>query len=295
MSVQWPLLLFSILTGVSSGIALFVGVGEARGRFSSVRVLLAAIAFVLLVAGGCVSALHLGHPERALNILGNIGSGLSRELLAVGAMGIVLAVYLVAAVRKQAGVARVASFVAAVLGIVLPLVAGASYLIAARPAWDSFTLPLMYLGTGVGMGFALAGAIVCAKGDVEDARLAVRLALVGVAIMVVTVLAYVAWITLAPHQSESRSIARLVSGDLAVSFWLGVVVVGLAGSLALAFMAKRSIESQASEDGQGAAVASASRLPLILGAILVCALIGSIVLRVDMYALGTSVEQFIYL
>ena len=77
MEVQWPLLVFSVLLGVTSGSFVFLAVGELTGRFKNVRFLGALIAFVFLAVGGCVSVLHMGHPERATHLLGNLGSGLS--------------------------------------------------------------------------------------------------------------------------------------------------------------------------------------------------------------------------
>ena len=97
MEVQWPLLVFSVLLGITSGSFIFLAVGELTGRFKEIRFTGALIALVCLAIGGCVSVLHMGHPERALHLLGNLGSGLSKELFAVAVMGIVAIVYLVLA------------------------------------------------------------------------------------------------------------------------------------------------------------------------------------------------------
>lgn len=94
MAVQWPLLIFSVLLGASSGVLVFLGIGEIKGCFKRVRFPLALIALVLLAVGGCASALHLGHIDRALYILGNVSSGLSKELFAVGFTSIMTLVYL---------------------------------------------------------------------------------------------------------------------------------------------------------------------------------------------------------
>ncbi len=281
MAIQWPLLIFSVFLGISSGMMIFVGIGEIKGRFKEVRVAAAVIALVLLIAGGCASALHLGHPERALHILGNAGSGLSRELFAVGAMAIVTFVYAIVAKKEFDGAAKVFGGIALVVGVVLPLVAGASYLMAARPVWDSPALPVMYLGTGLGMGFAAMACLVLAKGSREDASFATKLALFGVAAMVLSALAYIAWIALAPHQADSRSIMRLVSGDLALCFWLGVVVLEIVAPVALAFMAHKG-------------ASDVRRAATYMGAAFACSLAGGVALRAIMYLMATSVESFIY-
>ena len=283
MAVQWPLLIFSVLLGASSGILVFLGIGEIKGAFRKVRFPLAVCALALLAVGGCASAFHLGHIDRAFYILGNVSSGLSKELFAVGFAGIVTLAYAVLARKDYPGAAKVLGILGLVAGLVLPLVAGASYMMPARPAWDSLTLPLMYLGTGLGLGFTLSAAVACLRGDDDEALLALRLALVGVAVSVVTMLAYVAWIAMAPFPAESRSIGRLLSGSLALEFWLGAVLLGMAAPAALAWLALRKAS------GTGAKAAAG-----YLWGALACLVIGNVALRVIMYAVATSVESLIY-
>lgn len=107
MEIQWPLLIFSVLLGVTSGSFVFLAVGELRGKFREVRFSGALIALICLAVGGCVSVLHMGHPERATHLLGNLGSGLSKELFVVAIMGIIALVYLVLAKKDYPGVSKV--------------------------------------------------------------------------------------------------------------------------------------------------------------------------------------------
>lgn len=284
MAIQWPLLIFSVLLGVSSGAMIFAGIGEIKGRFKNVRFILGVVAFAAVAVGGCASAFHLGHPERALHILGNVGSAFSRELFAVGAMAVVSLVYAVLAKKSFEDAAKVFGIIGAVVGVVLPLVAGATYVMAARPVWDTFLLPVMFLGTSVGMGFLLACALVFMKGDEDDKRFALTLALAGVVVMAVAMVLYVAWIAMAPHADESRSIMRLVAGDLALAFWLGVVVVGIVAPIAVVVLVRKKLAAN------GAADSAAG----MLWAAFACAIAGNVALRVIMYLVATSVEQFIY-
>ena len=189
MEIQWPLLIFSVLLGVTSGSFVFLAVGELRGKFREVRFTGALIAFICLAVGGCVSVLHMGHPERATHLLGNLGSGLSKELFVVAIMGIVALVYLILAKKDYPGVSKVFGILGGVIGLVLPFVAGASYLIAARPAWDSVALPLMFLGAGLALGMTLMAGLVLLRGKAsEEGGFALKLALAGVVIMAVTAL-----------------------------------------------------------------------------------------------------------
>lgn len=291
MEVQWPLLVFSVLLGITSGSFIFLAIGELTGKFKEVRFTGALIALVCLAIGGCVSVLHMGHPERALHLLGNLGSGLSKELFAVAVMGIVAIVYLVLARKDYPGASKVFGVIGGVVGIVLSPIAGASYPIAARPAWDSIALPLMYLGAGLALGFTLMAALVLLKGKAsEEGGFALKLALAGVVIMAVTTVAYVIWIAIAPYQDPSRSIERLISGDLALMFWAGVVVVGIVVPVALTVLA--CIKATKGEGGSG--IANPKSLSTYLFVSFACTAVGAVAIRMIMYAVGTSVEQLIY-
>lgn len=291
MEVQWPLLVFSVLLGITSGSFIFLAIGELTGKFKEVRFTGALIALVCLAIGGCVSVLHMGHPERALHLLGNLGSGLSKELFAVAVMGIVAIVYLVLARKDYPGASKVFGVIGGIIGIVLSPIAGASYLIAARPAWDSVALPLMYLGAGLALGFTLMAALVLLKGKAsEEGGFALKLALAGVIIMAVTTIAYVIWIAIAPYQAPSRSIERLLSGDLALMFWAGVVVVGIVVPVALTVLA--CVKATRGEGGSG--IADPKSLSTYLFVSFACTAVGAVVIRMIMYAVGTSVEQLIY-
>lgn len=290
MEIQWPLLIFSILLGISSGMFVFLAIGEIKDKFKDVRFLGALIAFICLAVGGLASVLHMGHPERATHLLANIGSGLSMELIAVALTGISALVYLILAKRNYAGASKAFGVITGFFGLVLPLVTGASYLMASRPAWDNFTLPLMYLGAGLAAGFLLMCALVLRsqKGK-DEGRFALQLAFVGVIILVATVIAYLIWVAVAPYQEWHRSLMRLVAGDLAIAFWLGVVIIGLVAPVALVVLAHKKAGDDGSEWSTTPQELS-MRLFIAFG----CAVAGSAVLRALVYVIGTSVEQFIY-
>ena len=279
MAVQWPLLFFSVLIGISGSIMVFIGIGELRGKFKELRFTPAVIALVLLIVGGCISALHLGHPERALHILGNYTSGLSRELFAVGGLAVATFVYAILVKKEFEKPAKIFAVIAMVLGLVLPFVAGASYIMPARPAWDSVTLPLMYLGTGIGMGFVFMAALACKKCSDAEAREALLIALIGVVIAVVAMACYIVWLAVAPWPAADRDIARLLSGDLGLYFWLGVVALGIVVPLACAGYAYVKRENL-------------NRCACMLWAAFACSVVGNIALRVIMYLMASSVEQF---
>lgn len=294
MEIQWPLLVFSVLLGISSGTYVFLAIGEIKGVFKEVRFKGALIALILLALGGCASVLHLGHPERATHLLANIGSGLSLELISLAILGIVGVIYLILSRGKASGASKLVGVLAGILGLVLPVVTGASYLMAARPAWDSITLPLLYLGGGLAAGFLLMAALVLYGSKAkEEGRFALTLALVGVVAMVVTVVAYLIWVAIAPHQAPERSIMRLVSGDLALAFWLGAVLIGVVVPVVLVLFArKKALGADGDANAAGTTGLRSAGTSLLIS--FLCVVAGSAVLRAIIYLIGTSVEQFIY-
>ena len=141
MEIQWPLLIFSVLLGVTSGSFVFLAVGELRGKFREVRFSGALIALICLAVGGCVSVLHMGHPERATHLLGNLGSGCRRSCSSSPSWA--SSRWCTWCWRRRTTLAcrRCSACWEASWAWCCRFVAGSSYLIAARPAWDSIALP----------------------------------------------------------------------------------------------------------------------------------------------------------
>ena len=131
----------------------------------------------------------------------------------------------------------------------------------------------------------MAGLVLLRGKASEEGGCALKLALAAVIIMVVTSVAYVVWIAVAPYQAPSRSIERLLAGDLAVMFWLGVVVVGLVAPTALTALA--CVKATTGEGGTG--TVKPSTLAGYMFAACACSAVGAVVLRVIMYGVGTSV------
>ena len=88
-----------------------------------------------------------------------------------------------------------------------------------------------------------------------------------------------AGVAFAYEPSYSRSVERVLFGDLAPAFWAGTVVVGIAAPVAAVFFTRK------------ASPASARALAV---AALIGVFVGSVAVRVVMYSLGTSVQSFIY-
>lgn len=282
MGIQWPLLLFAVFGGMGMGLLVYVALQIARGRETSLRVAGLIGAAVLLAVGGAFSALHMGHPERSFYVLTNFASGISQELVAtVVAMAVV--VLLLISARSSEGFARFErplAFVALAVGALLPLIMGHAYLMAARPAWNTALLPLMFLGDSWAMGFVTAFAAARFTGaDEEERARTAKFALAGIAAFAVTLVAWLVGVAFAYEPAYSRSVERVLFGDLAPVFWAATVLVGIVAPAAAVFLERKATPASA----RSLAVAA-----------LVAVFVGSVAVRVVMYTLGTSVQSFIY-
>lgn len=282
MGIQWPLLLFAVFGGMGMGLLVYVALQIIRGCKTSLGIAGLVAAAALLAVGGAFSALHMGHPERSFYVLTNFASGISQELVATAIAMAVVVVLLVA--EKSSGsfarFERPLAFVALAVGVLLPLVMGHAYLMVARPAWNTALLPLMFLGDSWAMGFVAAFTAVRFTAADEGERVRTsRFALAGLAAFAATLIAWLVGVAFAYEPSYSRSVERVLFGDLAPAFWVGTVVVGIAAPVAAVFFTRK------------ASPASARALAV---AALIGVFVGSVAVRVVMYSLGTSVQSFIY-
>ncbi len=281
MDIQWPLVFFTLLIGLGTGTFAFVAVSEWWGKAQRARVPAVITTLVALAAGGVASVLHLGHPERIFNALGHPSSGIFIEMLLVGLTGLAAIAYLIAMrAGSSAAVRKLIATVGAVLAAILSFAVGHSYVLASRPAWDTLLLPIMYVASAATLGcFCFYFWAAIRKEDAPTLNRLNLVALIAVAVQGVLLLAFLVHLGASPHQAPSRSVARLLSGDLAPVFWLGLVLLGLVlpALLTMRFWAKNI----------------KVLTPLVVALIgLLCVILGGIAFRAPMYLIGTSIEQF---
>lgn len=190
MELQWPLILFTTFVAWSAG--LFGAQGAAalagEGRRAQMPALIGSAA--LLAVGGIAVFFHLEHWERIFNGFGNPTSGITQELVCIVVVGVLMVVAFVTLRRNALATAGAGGGTAggpapaakggpagdapampkwlAVLAIaaaaLLVLVTGHSYMMAARPAWDSVLGPLSLLGAAAAAGPLTFAAIEAALG-----------------------------------------------------------------------------------------------------------------------------------
>ena len=72
MEIQWPLVLFSLIAGTGGSLFAFVALSELLGGKEKTRFAATVTSLVLIVAGGCLSMLHLASPQNAFAALTNM-------------------------------------------------------------------------------------------------------------------------------------------------------------------------------------------------------------------------------
>ncbi len=271
MELQWPLILFTTLVAWSAGTFGAQAVLALKGEGKEIQ-LPALITSVVLLAV----------------------SGITQELIAIVVFVVVAVVYF-AMLRKSEDGGTVPAWLAVVaiaISAILVLVCAHSYMMAARPAWDTVVWLLVELGEAAALGTLTVMALLALKGG--ESKLGGLAAVAGsVASAVLSVALVAVW------QASAGSFANVgyhfdpttptsplldvaaetnvLSGELAPLVWLGVVIVGALAPVACAALAHKK----------------GGKSWMALGtAGVVCALIGCICLRVVFYELGLSVFMF---
>ena len=167
MELQWPLILFTTLVAWAAGVFGAQGVLALKGAAKKSQQTLAVTSCVLLAASGIAVFFHLQHWERIFNGFGHLTSGITQELIAI-VVFVVVAVAFFAMARKSDDGGTVPTWMAAlavVVGVVLAAVCAHSYMMAARPAWNSVLEVLSIVGASCILGPATCAVVMAMKGD----------------------------------------------------------------------------------------------------------------------------------
>ena len=293
MELQWPLILFTTFVAWSAGLFGAQGAAALAGEGKKAQMPALVCSAVLLAVGGIAVFFHLEHFERIFNGFGNPTSGITQELVCVVVVAVLMVVAFVM-LRKADGDAdapampkwlAVCMIVAAAL---LVLVTGHSYMMAARPAWDSVLGPLSLLGAAAAMG-PLTFAVLEAVRDEAVGRAVALFSLAGSVANAVLAAAYL--------------FAMEAAGDsyTDVGYYFDPIhpTAGMADVAALSPMAGESVAM--------VAVAVIAALVPIIAAVLgrksgnwklwgavgaACAVVGAVALRMAFYSVGASVYLF---
>ena len=291
MELQWPLILFTSLTAWACGVFGGAGVLALKGAGKKSQMTLVVASVVLLALGGIAVFFHLQHWERIFNGFGHITSGITQELIAIVVFVVVAVAYFVALRKSDDGGTVPAGLAWAAIGIsvVLAAVCAHSYMMPARPAWNSVLEVASIVGAACLMGPATCAVVLAVRGD--DASACGLPSVVGSAVGAVCTAAYAAFMQTSggaftqvgnyfdpTHPTKAMADVGAVAGEQAALLWLGAVVVGAIVPLACCIVARKKGDA-ASWKAFGAVA-------------VVAAIAGSIFLRVAFYNLGLSVFMF---
>lgn len=295
MEMQWPLILFTAFVAWSAGLFGTQSVLAVMGKAKKAQMPMLITSVVLLAIGGIAVFFHLEHWERIFNGFGHLSSGITQELIAIVVLVIVMVVYFVMLRKSEDGgtVPSVLGVIGALISVVLVCVAGASYLMPARPAWDSITQIFSLLGNACVLGPLTAAFIISLK-DGEDAAAkstVAKFAVVGAVVNILTCAIFLAVMagsadTLTDvgyyfdptHPTYAMQDAAVISPFVGES--VASAVVALAGAIAagaLALVGMRKPETLL----KGTSIAGVA-----------CGVLGAIALRMAFYASGLSMFMF---
>ena len=270
MEIQWSLVLFTALTGLAAWLFVCVAADEFLGRAKKAAFPAAVASLVVAIVGGLASVTHLSHPDRIMGALSHPTSGIFTEAVLVGCLIVCVAIYLVLLKRGAGATARkVVAVIGAVFGVLLSFMAGESYLMSARPNWNTQLLPLGYMLTaipsGVGAYLTVVGLVAGKSEDAGETSLDVKpyatALLAGGALSAVGALAY----TLSAGASDGAVFALLA---------LAVVAGGVVPCAAGALLPKKM-----------------QSLVALGAASCVCALVGAIAYRCIMWLVTVPVAD----
>ena len=290
MELQWPLILFTTLLAWAAGLFAAQCLWALRGKGGRAQMPALIASAALLVVGGIAVFFHLEHWERIFNGFGHLSSGITQELIAIVVLAVVMVVYFVY-LRRGGDEAKVPAWLAAVglvLAVVLVAVMGHSYMMAARPAWDSLLGPLTLLGAACAAGPLTFAVIEAARGEAAGRAIAL-FSLIGSIANLAASVAYLAFMEMASasytdvgfYYDPTHPTAGMVDVAALSPFagesvaMVAVAVVAAAVPVAAALVGRKTGNWKA----WGAAGA--------LGAV-----VGAVALRMAFYSAGASVYLF---
>ncbi len=225
------------LTVLAAGLLAAVAAGERRNF--PVPVLTGAVVLAALTLLGAAAAcvMQFGRPQMIFAAFGNTGSALFRELTAWGLTVLSLAAYLVAVHRGAfERTCRALGTLSAFFGLALTVSVASACMMPWRAAWNTWTILLPTLGFAVLAGAFAFEALSDASKRAHPRSISWILAGALAAILLTAL--YLTVIGL--DESSEPSAARVLRGDLAIPFWAGAALAGVAIPVLLRALFRKS-------------------------------------------------------
>ena len=279
MGNEFALVFFSSFVDLGTGLFIALCINEWFNVNENIKMRGAIATLIILALGGISSIMHLGHPERIFGALGHPTSGIFIESSMIALTGICVLAYIYALSRNASKQSlKTITLIGAIPAFILAFAVGDSYVMQSRPAWDTLTIPFVYLASAGLMGSLAYATLLVNPSEALVSKMK-RIVQIFILIQAMTIVAYLIAISVAPYADSTRSATTVISGNLAMMFWIGIVIIGLGVPLWLV-----SIKEKKSS------VVNLSSAPFALG--LICSFAGAAVYRVVMFNLGTPIWQF---
>jgi len=291
MEIQWQLVIFTLLNCLGAGTFGVLGLLAAFGKGTEVRLPALVVALASLIIGGVASLFHVQHWERIFNGFGHLSSGITQEIICLALICIGIVVYFV--VSRKGATPKWAGWMAMVLALLLIVAMAHSYVMPSRPMWNNALLYAYYISNTILFGSLVVALLYGLKK--EGSAFAVKVALVGGGLQLITAIAYAVVI---PSLADSFTavgfyfdpttptkammdpislFSGFLTGEYALLFWGGALALGALIPPVLAFLANKK---------------SGTTLAAYAGVGVACALAGGVAFRVVLYVLGFSVFLF---
>lgn len=288
MEIQVPLILFVAFCASSAGIFAAQAALALKGEAKQAQMPSLIASLVALAIGGVSVLFHLAQPLHIFNGFGNMTSGITQELIAIVLFVVVMLVYFIVLRRNDGEVPAWCAICAIVVAVVLDLVCAHSYMIEARPAWNSLFQILSIVGVSCAVGPAAVAVI--AEIRKAPAPSISGFALIGAVAGLVTTVSYVAvlalsggsFTTMGTYIDPTNPTASIFTDVSTVSPFVGaalaptcIAIVGAVFAVVFSWLGRKK------------------EVWKLYGSLtVVCALVAAIALRITFYILGLSVYNF---
>ena len=273
MEIQWMLVLYSLFMGLAIGPFALLALTDACAKRSALCKWASLVGLGCVIIAGIAAFAHLQRPLAAINVFSNFRSPITQETVAVLLTGVIAALLAASYLFNwMTGLRKPLAWIGLVVAVVAVILIAGIYLLPARPAWNTWLLPIALLASSLINSLLLAWALVVlvpTSPDEEDRKeLTAKLRSWVLAVLLVyAIVAVIYFLIAANRQGE---IARLLMGDLALWFWLGLVVVGLVAPGLLVWLGKKNVRVSA------------------LAAFLLV-VVGGLIVRMMLFPLGTRI------
>lgn len=153
---DYPLVFFIFLSRFSFGLSIVSGILQIWTHFRETAVVNTIISLGCLLLAIASSLTHLGAPKGFMGMVKNIRSKLTWEIGLSGTLLLVLATNLVFLSTGIVGQGLVTAMGCVMLVVALSALisSGLAYQFATHPSWNTNLLPILYLLSGLALGFS---------------------------------------------------------------------------------------------------------------------------------------------